>query len=1696
MSNLLRRFRGPLLTPFLAFVLVFPFPASAQIDQNINNAVWRMLYGVSNTQFYLNGDPAQGLNKAWLNADSDGDGLTNGAELAAGTNPFKPNSALAVTSITGTATTVSLTFPTVAGKLYIAQSTATLTPTNWQFLVPAVQVIGDGTSKTLVAPKSAGAFFRVLVEDNDTSGGHVSDWAKQILGYNLVTTMTNGVVNDDTAITAGLANQNVVTVVATDPETTEPLNATTPPSDLGVITFQRGGFLSFSAITVPISVSGTAVAGVDYVALPSSITFQPGVNSVSVKITPIYNPAALSGRTVTVTAQAGGGYTLGTPSSASVAIFPPASPNGTGLTGQYYIGGNATYSSSSNFSTLVTTRLDQTVDFIWPANGVPPGTAITGTTYTVRWTGQVLPQYSEVYTFVPKTDDGVKLWVNGQLVVDKWVSQSATENLGSIALQAGVLYDIKMEYFQGGGSAEAHLQWYCDDQSKQVIPQNRLFPTISGTSPAAGNPPAGPPNITSPTTADYITGSGPFSYTITASNSSNIATTYTATGLPAWLTLVNGVLSGTPPPGNADYQIILTATNSQGTGSTVLDIHVINTGSLVTREIWKNLPGSGISNIPLTTTPTTDTLAAIQDNTSTYAANTGERLRGYFTVPTTGNYYFWLASSNVAELWISNDNEPANKVRRAYVTAPGTASQEWNNAGQTSTTSDGRTISSQQSAWLSLTAGQPYYFEVLHNTGASSSNNLAVGWLLDPTGTSTPIANGTGVIPPYALSQFDFPVTIAVPGSLFSTDFQAVTGVPSAATGSAFLRLNQAQTQAIVHFAYTGLTSGAISRRIYSAPSGSTLVDIDALDKFHPELKTADGGYTWNLGSSDVAAIQFGNAYFGVQTVNYPSGEISGTFGAVTGSQTPPPLPTVPSWTDDSNTDAGASRFLCQATYGPSPSDIATVKSGGYAAWINNQFGLPITHLLPYVQANLNSDPTNAYPNTLMFNGWWKNAITAPDQLRQRVAFGLSEIMVISDVGALNNNGLVEASYYDTLLNYAFGNFRDLLKQVTLAPGMGIYLDMRGNAKGSAATGLHPNENYARETMQLFSIGLYRLWPDGSYVLDSNGDAVATYTQPSVSGMARVFTGWNYWQALQGNGRLPTGFSPAADYIDPMVLVPTKHELGTKQLLDNVVLPAAIGYNPIGSPAPGSQADPAVVDFDTYCSQDLEKALDNIFYNQNVGPFICRELIQRLVTSNPSSSYLYRVVQAFNDDGSPQHVRGNMQAVLKAILLDAEARSTASQTTTFGKQREPVLRLTGPARAFPPTGLTGTYSQMATNATPQQITITTATANRLNNGDVVFVDFTSGLTPPYPNNLPTTQGYTISNVNAGANSFTINATGVVAGTYSQTAGSNTLTVTASGFLANAQVYLKFITGTGTDDKYTITSATGTTFTVNMPDQIARSGNLLIPRFTGGYVVSNNTGVAAPNDKLITVSTAGNDNLNVGDNVYLAFQANGTAVDGAYAVNSIVDVDHFTVTTTGIVNQTQNNTVIYPLVAPPLTRSGNLASPENTWNVGSTNGDLAQTPLSSGSVFNFFSPSYQYPGALAAAGVTTPEFQLTTDSNVVSMTNSLSQMLLTSGNPNGLNSFRNSGGAIFLDLSPYMTTAYTSDANIPTLITALNNLLMGGTMAANVQSAIQGYVANTTNFPYTTPTPTATQMRDRVRAVVHLMITSSEYAIQR
>lgn len=369
-----------------------------------------------------------------------------------------------------------------------------------------------------------------------------------------------------------------------------------------------------------------------------------------------------------------------------------------------------------------------------------------------------------------------------------------------------------------------------------------------------------------------------------------------------------------------------------------------------------------------------------------------------------------------------------------------------------------------------------------------------------------------------------------------------------------------------------------------------------------------------------------------------------------------------------------AARFLAQATFGPKLEEIDRVRQIGYSGWVDEQFAQPASSQLTFLKA--------AGPDTQRdwrLDAWFVNALGGQDpydaglvhndQLRQRVAFALSEIFVVSDATSdkLGNAPHGMTHYYDTLARDAFGNYRQLLEDVTLHPIMGIYLSMLGNQKPDAVNNIRPDENYAREVMQLFSVGLVRLNPDGTPMRDGNGNAIPTYNQDTVKGFAHVFTGWTF-QGCAAMGYFTDCYiwdSTDPAWVSRMESQAAYHASAqSKQLL---IYPGVALPN--GVLAPGGSAQ-----------SDLSAALDNIFRHPNVGPFVGRQLIQRLVTSNPSPAYVARVAAAFDDNG--QGVRGDMKAVIRAILFDPEARDPTARPPNFGKVREPILRLTHLWRAL------------------------------------------------------------------------------------------------------------------------------------------------------------------------------------------------------------------------------------------------------------------------------------------------------------------------------------------------------------------------------------------------------------------------------
>jgi uncharacterized protein (DUF1800 family) len=337
-----------------------------------------------------------------------------------------------------------------------------------------------------------------------------------------------------------------------------------------------------------------------------------------------------------------------------------------------------------------------------------------------------------------------------------------------------------------------------------------------------------------------------------------------------------------------------------------------------------------------------------------------------------------------------------------------------------------------------------------------------------------------------------------------------------------------------------------------------------------------------------------------------------------------------------------AARLLMQGTFGATLTTLQATSTQSYDAWFAAQASAaPGLYASKYTAAMGDWSPI-----------WWDNVILGNDQLRQRMAFALSEILVISQAaGAIwgHNVGLV--NYYDILVNNALGNYRTLLEQVTLAPAMGEFLSNDRNNKPNLATGVHADQNFAREVMQLFTVGLVKLNVDGTPMLGTDGNPIPTYVQADVENMANALTGWSF----KSIDTSENGWLYAFNETEPMAAYPLHHDTDAKTIIGGVVIPAG-----------GTAAS------------DLKIALDTLFNHPNAGPFLSRQLIQRLVTSNPSPAYVGRVAAVFNNDGTG--VRGNLLALAKAILTDPEAVTPGDNT--YGKVREPMLRVTNLWRAF------------------------------------------------------------------------------------------------------------------------------------------------------------------------------------------------------------------------------------------------------------------------------------------------------------------------------------------------------------------------------------------------------------------------------
>ncbi len=524
------------------------------------------------------------------------------------------------------------------------------------------------------------------------------------------------------------------------------------------------------------------------------------------------------------------------------------------------------------------------------------------------------------------------------------------------------------------------------------------------------------------------------------------------------------------------------------------------------------------------------------------------------------------------------------------------------------------------------------------------------------------------------------------------------------ASGISTVRLSGDNSLGLVNLSFSNLTSNQTATHIHipTSPGGSG-PDIKGL----PPGQVVDNH--WTIAASQflatdqavLNALLSGQLYVNVHSANYPDGEIRGNYQIATGS-IDPPIPDDPPPVATLTGEAlkrDVARFLTQSTFGPTQleidaltNSIETTHGGdriqGYAAWIDQQFGYTQTLVEAMNRAEDADEFTRRGTTVETYTGnnhpdfynrhvaWWNVAANARDQLRQRAGFALSQIFVVAE-RELRAFHYASAKYYDRLGHHADGNFSALLKEVSKNPVMAAYLSHLKNQKQvvDPVTGdvlVSPDENYAREIMQLFSIGLVQLHQDGSLKLDSGGLPIPTYSNKDITELARVFTGWSFAfrqegppnYALSNNNNFfhPNFYRPYDRYFpgawsNPMKNFAAYHDTGAKNVLGTAI-PAGLNGE-----------------------QDLDAVIDILHNHPNTAPFISRLLIQRFVIANPSAGYIYRVAGKFDNDGSGN--RGNLKAVFRAILLDPEARSLElTQNVGFGKQKEPIIRYAQLLRAF------------------------------------------------------------------------------------------------------------------------------------------------------------------------------------------------------------------------------------------------------------------------------------------------------------------------------------------------------------------------------------------------------------------------------
>jgi hypothetical protein len=1613
--------------------------------------------------------------------DPDGDGLRNADEAAWGSGPFERDEATRVVLEDNGVGMMTAKWATVTGKDYQLES-AVDAAGEWAAEGGVVRGNG-GEQMVALGPVEGRRFFRVRVRDRDGDQDGVTDWEELMAGTDPELWDSDGDGRGDFGrVSAKCGERSVVSVVATSTWATE-------YGRRGEWTIVRRG--GIGPVVVRFALGGTAVLGSDYaVSAGGQVEIPAGKSEAVVTLEALGDAVLEEAETVVLTLAEGRGYDVAGAGAAAVTIVSQ------GIVGQYFDGASGTYAfgdTAGNFNPaqLRLTRRDAGISFDW-GSGPPPAPLVDDDVFSVRWRGFVIPKYNEVYTIHAVADRGVKVYVSpvpvtgaaGQIRIDQWSTASpatkfsnnmisstaVTDGVAGSTAVAGRPYHVVVDYRDSAGvpgSANVELRWSSASQPEEVIPVSAW--TGEGFIGKA-------PVISGPLVAAAVAGA-PFVWQVGASN---LPTVYGATGLPAGLAIdaASGRISGTVAGGEGYYEATVTAANAGGADVAVLTIYVTTTGGRMSYEVWNGVSGAveeGVGPVPVASVPTLKSEVTAMEAPGGGGDFMGDRMHGFVTAPMSGNYVFYVSSDENAELWISSSAEPGRRLKRAWVVNGNVQGGVWD------------AVASQVSLPMAMRAGERYYVEAIRRE-TTGGGHFRVGWR--KPGDTVP-----EVIPAYALSPYGGAVAGVTEGTVYVAQLTPQNGAATLGSGSAVLRVNAAKTEAELTFTHTNLTGAVISQHIHDArpvpgPSGGIVFDIDEAE---PDSK---GVRVWEIAGTGqhtvadvVAAIESGQAYLNLHTSLYPAGEVKGFFQPVAGSQffVPP-------------ADAGSAeltlpaagvarreavvRFLQQATFGarhdtdgvaPWDADsIEAVEELGYAGWIDAQVAMGrgpdpevvVTQVLPprvvYREPTAALRTLRGNANVTGYNGsgplaghvarhyerfplsdvgtvgtplessaeiwraWWRAACTARDQLRHRVAFALSEMLVVSEDGELDEQARALVHFHDLLYWHGLGNYRTLLERVTLNPSMGRYLDMLNNKKPNAATGYIPNENFAREILQLFSVGLRRLHPDGTMVVDAGGLPLNTYEQPNVVGFAHVFTGW----VLPGT---------TSDYVSPMVVRATDHATGQKLLLENAVIPAVGTATTAG------------------CQAELAAALDVIFHHPNTGPFVSRQLIQRMVTANPSPGYVWRVAKVFANNGKGE--RGDLGAVVKAILLDPEARNGAMRTQVgYGHLKEPVIRATQMLRAF------RGFSHGETNLGGVRVlgAVVVSPSGPVDLGvPLPVTGYTLvGTTALFPGNV-----VTLTNQNPASD----NGTWIFAGNGQPLSRWTSVDPPAG---AGTAVTL----GTDVADVSQPLTVTNAVVVEGIP---LSSGNRVLLRVQtnpaeNGVYVFNGAG------QLLTRWSGADE----------AVELNGSAVTVSAWRDPVTQLySNRTFVVSGVVAEVGVSPVTY--VDGSATNAGRRA-----WEMGTTGGgSFEQTPLRSPTVFNFFEPDHAFAGESGGAGLVSPEFQITSETSVVNTANWFYELTrrnntnaATQGAPFTYGQGFAYGDPVKKDVKLDVTAELALAGNAGALVDRIGLLLMPGQMTPALRSLLVNYLNGL-------PAATAADRMTRVCEALYLVAIAPECAHQ-